>query len=102
MNETQFDLRILPVKHRGEPVMVEIDGRQVQAYAGETVLTVMLASGMHAVRRTSRLHEPRGAFCAQGVCFECLVTINGEANVRACMTKVQPGMVVDTGGFEDD
>ena len=55
MKETQFDLRILPVMQRGEPVMVEIDDRQVQAYAGETVLTVIPVPANSCVRLTPRL-----------------------------------------------
>ena len=31
-----------------------------------------------------------------GVCFECLVTIDGRANQQGCMIAVTPGMRVDT------
>ena len=34
----------------------------------------------------------RGAFCGMGVCFDCLVCIDGLPNQRACMTKVRAGM----------
>jgi predicted molibdopterin-dependent oxidoreductase YjgC len=30
-----------------------------------------------------------------GVCFDCLVTIDGQPNQQACMTVVQPGMRVE-------
>jgi D-hydroxyproline dehydrogenase subunit alpha len=31
-----------------------------------------------------------------GACFDCLVTIDGRANQRACLAKVAPGMVVES------
>jgi predicted molibdopterin-dependent oxidoreductase YjgC len=82
-------------------VGVTVDGEPVQAYPGETVATVLLAMGRQTFRHTDHLHAPRGLFCGMGVCFDCLVTIDGQANVRACMTPVQAGMVVETGGPSD-
>ncbi len=82
----------------GATVAVTVDGQAVEAYPGETVATVLLALGRQAFRHTDRLHSPRGLFCGMGVCFDCLVTIDGQPNVRACMTAVQAGMVVETGG----
>ncbi len=82
----------------GKTVAVTVDGQAVDAFAGETVATVLLALGRLTFRHTDRLHSPRGLFCGMGVCFDCLVTIDGQPNVRACMTPVQAGMVVETGG----
>jgi predicted molibdopterin-dependent oxidoreductase YjgC len=77
---------------------VSVDGQPVQAYAGETVATLLLALGCQTFRHTDRQHAPRGVFCGMGVCFDCLVTIDGQPNVRACLTPVQAGMIVETGG----
>ena len=82
-------------------VYVTVDGEPVQAYPGETVATVLLAIGRRAFRHTSQHAAPRGLFCGMGVCFDCLVTIDGQPNVRACMTPVHAGMVVETGGPSD-
>jgi predicted molibdopterin-dependent oxidoreductase YjgC len=30
-------------------------------------------------------------FCGIGVCFDCLVMVNGRPNQRACLTEVRPG-----------
>jgi predicted molibdopterin-dependent oxidoreductase YjgC len=79
-------------------VAVTVDGESVQAYPGETVATLLLALGRLTFRHTERGHVPRGVFCGMGVCFDCLVTIDGQPNVRACLTPVQAGMVVETGG----
>jgi len=82
-------------------VVVSVDGAPVQAYPGETVATVLLATDRQTFRHTDHLHTPRGLFCGMGVCFDCLVTIDGQPNVRACMTPVQSGMVIETGGPSD-
>jgi predicted molibdopterin-dependent oxidoreductase YjgC len=38
--------------------------------------------------------EPRAPYCMMGVCFECLVEVDGVPNVQACMTSVREGMTV--------
>jgi predicted molibdopterin-dependent oxidoreductase YjgC len=82
---------------RGERVDLIVDGRPVEAYRGETVAAAMWAAGHRVFRLTTRTRSPRGLYCAMGVCFECLVTVDGKAGVRACMTPVEDGMVVSTG-----
>jgi predicted molibdopterin-dependent oxidoreductase YjgC len=96
-----------------QPVTIQVDGKAVQAYAGETVATALLALGLHTFRHTES-GEPRSLFCGMGVCFDCLVTVDGVDNVRACMTPVAEGMVIatesgaatvgrtDTGGHSHD
>jgi predicted molibdopterin-dependent oxidoreductase YjgC len=88
----------LPRLKGSETLALVVDGEPVEAYPGETVATVLLALGRQTFRHTDRQHAPRGLFCGMGVCFDCLVTIDGQPNVRACMTPVQAGMVVETGG----
>lgn len=78
--------------------VVHVNGRPVITHAGETVAAVLLAEGIRAFRRTAHRGEPRGVFCGIGICYECLVTVNGVANTRACVTTVAPGMIIETGG----
>ncbi len=85
-----------PEVERGLAVTITVDGVPLTAYPGETVAGTLLASGRRALRRT-RHGEPRGVFCGIGLCFDCLVTVNGSPNVRACLTPVAAGMVVETG-----
>src|SRR5512137_3050948 len=84
----------LPRPPGSAPVAVIVDGEPVQAYPGETVATVLLATGRQTFRHTDHLHVPRGLFCGMGVCFDCLVTIDGLRDQRACMTPARPGMRV--------
>jgi predicted molibdopterin-dependent oxidoreductase YjgC len=79
---------------RGPEVTVTIDGRPTTAHVGETVAAVLFAEG--AVRtRTTVGGAPRGVFCGMGVCFDCLVVVDGVPNTRACMTWVRDGMRVE-------
>jgi predicted molibdopterin-dependent oxidoreductase YjgC len=34
-------------------------------------------------------------FCGIGVCFDCIVTIDGIANQRACITQLRDGMRIE-------
>ena len=77
---------------------IEIDGMRVPAQEGDTVAAAMLASD-HVVARTSAVSgAPRAPFCLMGICFDCLVTIDGVGNRQACMTAARQGMRIDTGG----
>lgn len=80
---------------RGAPVTIVVDGAPLQAFAGETIAGALLSSGRRAWRHTRR-GQSRGLFCGIGVCFDCLVTVNGTPQVRACLTPVAEGMVVQT------
>jgi D-hydroxyproline dehydrogenase subunit gamma len=82
-----------PALARGPAVTVVLDGRSVTAHVGETVAAVTLVEDMAAIRTTAT-GAPRGVFCGMGVCFDCLVTVDGVPNTRACMTWVRDGMDV--------
>lgn len=85
-----------PGVERGRAISIAVDGVPLPAYEGETIAGALLASGRRAWRHT-RHGQPRGLYCGIGLCFDCLVTVNGTPNVRACLTPVAAGMVVETG-----
>jgi len=78
---------------RGPAVTLTLDGRPVTAYEGESVATLLYAEG-HLATRFTRSGEPRGVYCGMGVCFDCLVVVDGIPNTRACVTWVREGMAV--------
>ncbi|MFC4532766.1 (2Fe-2S)-binding protein [Sphaerisporangium dianthi] len=83
---------------RPEPAFeITVDGRTVTAVPGQTVGAVLYAGGVRSWRTTRFGGRPRGLFCGIGVCFDCLVTVNGEASLRACQTEARPGDQVTTG-----
>src|SRR3954471_4759304 len=77
----------------GSPVGFRFDGREIEALEGETIAAALAASDIVAVRQ-ARSGAPRGPFCGMGVCFDCLVTVNGRPSQRACLTKIEAGMNV--------
>ncbi|MET0133587.1 MAG: (2Fe-2S)-binding protein [Kibdelosporangium sp.] len=76
---------------RGPPVTVTVDGRLVVAYLGESVAAALMADGDLSTR-TTKDGERRGVFCGMGVCFDCLVIVDGVPGTRACVTWVRDGM----------
>ena len=80
---------------RGKSITLQIDGQAVTAFEGETIAAVLLARGQRVFRRSAG-GQPRGLFCGMGICYDCLVTVNGTAHRRACMTPAADGMVVET------
>lgn len=72
-------------------------GRDCTARAGDTIAMALWAAGEPVLRQSSRDGAPRAAFCNMGVCYECLVAVDG-AVVRACTTLVRDGMHVERGG----
>ena len=69
------------------------DGQKMAALQGETIAAALGAAHVTSVRQ-ARSGAPRGPFCGMGVCFDCLVTVNGRPSQRACLTKVEAGMEV--------
>ncbi|MFI5002833.1 MAG: 2Fe-2S iron-sulfur cluster-binding protein, partial [Reyranellales bacterium] len=72
-------------------VRISFDGREIEALEGETIAAALAAAEITAVRQ-ARSGAPRGPFCGMGVCFDCLVTVDGRPSQRACLTKVAAGM----------
>ena len=75
-------------------VRVTVDGVAVALRPGETVAAALFLAGHKAGRTTPISGTPRGPYCMMGVCFDCLVEIDGEGNRQACMIEARDGMVV--------
>jgi predicted molibdopterin-dependent oxidoreductase YjgC len=76
-------------------VTITLDGRPVRARADDTVAAALLAAGIASCRTTPVSGAPRGPYCMMGVCFDCLVVIDGVGNRQACLTRVRDGMAVE-------
>jgi predicted molibdopterin-dependent oxidoreductase YjgC len=75
-------------------VTIYVDGCPVAAEAGESVAAVMLRQSIGWSRTTSVSQSPRAPYCMMGVCFECLVTVDGRGSVQGCLTPIRDGMRV--------
>lgn len=80
----------------GATLSLEVDGRQIQAREGDTVAAALLAAGIRHIRTTPVSGAPRAPYCLMGVCFDCLVTIDGVGSRQACLVPVRAGMSVET------
>ena len=80
----------------GETIALTIDGTRIAARAGDTVAAALLAAGITYCRTTPVSGAKRAPYCLMGVCFECLVTIDGVGNRQACLIPVSDGMRVET------
>ena len=78
--------------HTGESIIVEIEGRQVAVPSGASAAAAALIAGLPSTRASPVTGEPRSPYCMMGVCFECLMVIDGEPSQQACMVTVRPGM----------
>jgi len=72
------------------------DGQKMWGYEGEPIAAALHANGVRVLRRSAKLGRPRGFYCAIGNCSSCLMTVNGEPNVRTCVEGLEEGMVVET------
>jgi D-hydroxyproline dehydrogenase subunit gamma len=70
------------------------EGREITAGPGDSVATALLLSGERSLRTTPMSGSARAPYCMMGVCFECLMEIDGVGNRQACLTPVASGMQV--------
>ncbi|MEQ8652259.1 MAG: 2Fe-2S iron-sulfur cluster-binding protein [Kiloniellales bacterium] len=76
-----------------ERVEIRFDGAPLALPPGANLAAALLAAGAGHFRTTPVSGAPRAPFCMMGACYDCLVVIEG-AQVQACMTQVEAGMVV--------
>lgn len=76
-------------------VTIVVDDEECVVPAGTTVAAALLELGVVAFRR-SVSGEPRAPLCGMGICYECRVEIDGVAGRRACLVKVEDGLLVCT------
>jgi aerobic-type carbon monoxide dehydrogenase small subunit (CoxS/CutS family) len=72
------------------------DGKKIDAITGQSVAAALLAANQRTLRKTRFNNNERGVFCGIGVCFDCLVVIDGVTNQRSCLIEAKPGMQVQT------
>ncbi len=81
---------------RGEaPLRITVDGEPIEGVQGQTIAGVLLAAGRLSWRRGPS-GAPRGVFCGIGACFDCVLTVNGVPDVRACRRRARDGDTITT------
>lgn len=77
-------------------VQLTINGQAVTVPAGSVVAAAIARAGVNIYRHSVQ-GEERAPLCGMGICFECRVTINGQAQRLSCQTLCADGMEVVTG-----
>jgi D-hydroxyproline dehydrogenase subunit gamma len=72
-------------------VSFRFDDKEIVAEAGQSIGAALIAAGYRSWRTTRHGGAPRGIFCGIGICFDCLVIVNGHPNQRACLTEARDG-----------
>jgi predicted molibdopterin-dependent oxidoreductase YjgC len=76
-------------------ITINFEGQPLEVRQGETVAAALLGAGHWTFCTAPLSGAARGPFCMMGVCFDCLLEIDGMANRQACMTEVLEGMQVN-------
>ncbi len=79
-------------KHKAKSITIYLEDEKLAACEGESVAAALLAHGRGDFRLSAISGAPRAPYCMMGVCFECLVEIDGVANRQACLVPVREGM----------
>lgn len=88
----EFHLFKLPFSTNKKMVTVEFEGAPLKVPYGISVAAAILGSGISHIRETEKTGEQRSPYCHMGICFECLVEIDGIENCQACLITVKEGM----------
>jgi D-hydroxyproline dehydrogenase subunit gamma len=77
-------------------VQIRFNDLPLSVPRGISVAAALLHAGVQRFRASAVTGAPRAPYCMMGVCFECLVEIDGEPSRQACLVTVREGMLVRT------
>ncbi len=83
-------------------VRITVNGNTTQVPRGISLAGALYLLEERSFRITPRGGEIRSLFCGMGVCYDCVVKVDGRANIRACKTEVRDNMQVLTQEGEAD
>ena len=82
-------------QEESDTVTISIDNSEFRVPAGISVAAAVLLCGRKKVRTTPVSASPRLPFCMMGICFDCLMSIDGVANQQACQVEVSDNMRIE-------
>lgn len=89
-------LRDTGLVDRARPLAFRFDGRPLSGFAGDTLASALLASGVRLLARSFKYHRPRGVLTAGSEEPNALVTLRDgarlEPNTRATVTELFDGL----------
>lgn len=84
----------IPGAAQFESVTIAFEGKSITVPTGLSVAAALLVGGVHNFRSSVVGQAPRAPYCMMGVCFECLVEIDGQPAKQSCMVPVRDGMQI--------
>lgn len=87
------DFSFLSTEPGTATVPVIFDGEEVHLPEGANLAAALMNQGIVNFRQTQGPRAAHAPFCMMGVCFECLVEIEGITR-QACLVEVKAGLVV--------
>ena len=76
-------------------VEIEFEGRTYRGVLGQSIAGILLANDVLDWRTTGVRQAPRGLFCGIGICFDCVVNVDGVSDVSACQRLAHGGEHVE-------
>lgn len=73
------------------------NGVEIEYEEGQSIAAALIKDEKRELRKTRFGEEPRSIFCGIGICFDCIVVINGVGNQRSCLIAAQEDMNVESG-----
>ena len=77
-------------------VTFTFNGETFKGVEGQSIAAALMATGVRELRKTRFDDEPRLIFCGIGICFDCVVVIDGVANQRACLVEISDGAKIES------
>lgn len=84
----------LPANEQRRAIQITVEGQPVPTREGDTLAVALLNAGVVPFRHTPVSGQARAPMCLMGVCFDCLVEVDGAPNVQSCMVEAREGMQV--------
>ena len=94
MNEYRLGVQAGEVIDRTRPVKFRWNGKRVEGFQGDTIVSAMLANGHRIFSRSMKYHRPRGVLTADYWDPNTNVQVGTEPNVRAGHRLVESGLDV--------
>jgi aerobic-type carbon monoxide dehydrogenase small subunit (CoxS/CutS family) len=79
-----------------QTITFTFNGNPIQCEEGQSIAAALINGDQRELRKTRFGDEPRSIFCGIGICFDCVVVINGVANQRSCLIEAHDGMKVES------
>lgn len=73
---------------------ITIDDKIYEASDGDNLAALLLREGLVPFRKNPADKSARAAYCMMGVCYECLVEVDGIRSTQACLVAVNDGMII--------